>query len=166
MVLLEDAAVLVVGGGADAAQVARREGGLEQVAGIERAARGRACTNEGVDLVDEQHGMWVGLELLEHGLEPLFEVAPVLRAGEQCAHVERIHRGGLEDLGHLLFGDAPGQAFGDGRLAHPGLAHQQGVVLAATAEHLHHALDLMLAANEGVDLAFEGQLVEVLGVLV
>ena len=110
--------------------------------------------------------MWIGLELLEHGLEPLLEVPPVLRAGQQCAHVERIDRGGLEDLGHLLFSDAPGQALGDGRLAHPGLAHQQGIVLAAAAEHLHDTLDLMLAANEGVDLSLQGQLVEVLGVLV
>jgi hypothetical protein len=62
-------------------------------------------------------------------------------------------------------GDAPGQALGNGGLAHAGLAHQQRVVLAAAAQDLDHALDLVLAADQRVDLAVLGQLVQVLGEL-
>ena len=58
--------------------------------------------------------------------------------------------------------DAPGQAFGDGGLAHAGLADQQRVVLAAAAQDLDHALDLVLAADQRIDLAVLGGLVQVL----
>jgi hypothetical protein len=58
--------------------------------------------------------------------------------------------------------DAPGQALGDRGLADAGLAHQQRVVLAAAAQHLDDALDLVLAADQRVDLAVARQLVEVL----
>ncbi len=46
-----------------------------------------------------------------------------------------------------------------------GLADQQRVVLAAAAQHLDHALDFQLAPDQRVDLAFLGQRVEVLRVL-
>ncbi len=41
------------------------------------------------------------LQLLQHGLEPLLEIAAVLGAGEQRAHVERIHLALSQDLGHV-----------------------------------------------------------------
>ena len=53
-VLLEDAAVLGEGGRADALHRAGRQRGLQQVAGVERAARRGAGADQRVDLVDEQ----------------------------------------------------------------------------------------------------------------
>jgi hypothetical protein len=164
-VFLEDATVLGEGGGADALELAAGQRRLEQVGRVQRAARGRTGTDQGVDLVDEQDGVGLVLERLEHALEALLEVAAVLGAGQQRAHVERIHVGLGQDLGHVLLGDAPGQALGNGGLAHAGLAHQQRVVLAAAAQDLDHALDLVLAADQRVDLAVLGGLVEVLGEL-
>ena len=75
------------------------------------------------------------------------------------------------DMGALLAGtkyrgDAPGQALGDGGLAHTGLAHQQRVVLAAAAQDLDDALNLSIAADERIDLAVLGELVQVLGELI
>ena len=61
--------------------------------------------------------------------------------------------------------DAPGQPFGDGGFAHAGLTHQQGVVLAATTQDLNDPLHLVFAANQRIDLAILGHLVEVLGEL-
>ena len=46
----------------------------------------------------------------------------------------------------------------------PGLAHQQRIVLAAAAQHLDHALELVLAPDQGIDLAGLGHRIEVLGV--
>ena len=51
-VLLDVLAVLVEGGGADAAQLAAGEHGLEHVGGVHRAL-GRARADDGVQLVDE-----------------------------------------------------------------------------------------------------------------
>ena len=58
-----------------------------------------------------------------------------------------------QDLGHFVLGDAPGQALGDRGLADAGLADQQRVVLAPAAQDLDHALDLVLAADQRIDLA-------------
>ena len=58
-----------------------------------------------------------------------------------------------QDLGHLALDDAPRQAFGDRGLADAGLADQQRVVLAPAAQHLDHALELVLAADQRIDLA-------------
>ena len=52
-VLLDVLAVLVERGGADAVQLAARQHGLEQVAGVHRAL-GRAGADDGVQLVDEE----------------------------------------------------------------------------------------------------------------
>jgi hypothetical protein len=96
-----------------------------------------------VDLVDEEDRVVVVDELLEDGLQALLEVAAVLGAGEQGAHVEGVNLGVGEDLGHPAFDDAVGQALGDGRLADAGFTDQQRVVLAPPAEGLDDALDLL-----------------------
>jgi hypothetical protein len=161
-ILLEDAAVLGEGGRADALELAAGERRLEQVRCVQRAARGRARADQRVDLVDEQHRVRLVLERLEHALQALLEVAAVLGAGQQRAHVERVDLRFGQDLGHVALRDAPGQAFRDRGLAHAGLAHQQRVVLAPAAQDLDDALDLVLAADQRIDLAVLGQLVEVL----
>ena len=46
------------------------------------------------------------------------------------------------------------QALHDGGLADAGLADQHRVVLGAPAQHLHHPLDFLLAADDGIELAF------------
>ena len=91
VVLLEDLAVFVVGRRADALQRAGRQRGLEQVGRVERAAGRGAGADDRVDLVDEQDRLRAFGELLQHGLQPLLEVAAVLGAGQERAHVERVH---------------------------------------------------------------------------
>ncbi len=164
-ILLEDAPVLGEGGRADALERARRQRRLEQVARVQRAARCGAGTDQRMDFVDEQDRVRVVLERLQHALEALLEVATVLGAGQQRAHVERIHHRPGENVRHLALGDAPRQPFGDRRLADARLAHQQRIVLAATAQHLHHTLDFLLAADQRIDLAGLGQRIQVLGEL-
>ena len=88
-VLLDVLAVFVERGRADAMQLAARERGLEQVGRIHRAV-GLAGADERVHLVDEQDDAAARRRhLLQHGLEPLLELAAIFRAGDQRAHVER-----------------------------------------------------------------------------
>ena len=160
-VLFEDAAVLLIGGRADAAQFARRQQRLEQVGGVHHPAGRRTGTDDHVDFVDENDGARLLLELVHHRLESLLEVTAVLGAGDQRAQVEAVDHAAFEQLGYLVFHDQPGQALGDGGLAHPRLADQQRIVLATPAQGLHHALDLEVTADQRVDPAFCGALVEV-----
>ena len=117
-VLLDVLAVLIEGGGADQPQLPAGEQRLEHVAGVHRAL-GRAGAHDGVELVDERDHLALGVgDLLEHGLEPLLELPPVLRAGDHRAEVEADQPLVLQALGHVALDDPPGQALDDGRLAH------------------------------------------------
>ena len=160
-VLLEVLAVFLVGGRADAAHRARLQRGLQQVRRIHGAARRRAGADDGVDLVDEEDRALVVLDLLHDGLQPLLEIAAIARAGQQRAHVEREDRRVAQDLGHFAVDDLARQTFGDRRLADAGIADIERVVLLAAAQHLDRALHLGLAADQRIDLAVLGLLVEV-----
>ncbi|MNJ32405.1 hypothetical protein D3C77_270700 [compost metagenome] len=101
------------------------------------------------------------LQLLDDLLQPLLKVAAIAGPGQQGAHVQAVDGGVLQDVGHLAVDDLARQAFGDGGLADAGIADQQRVVLGAAAQDLDRALDLGLAADQRVDLALAGLLVEV-----
>ena len=118
-------------------------------------------THEGVELVDEQDDVAAGADLLEHLLEALLEVAAVAGAGDQRAEVERVELLALERLGDVVGDDLLGQALDDGGLADAGLADEHGVVLLAARQHLHHALDLLRAADDRVELLLARLLGEV-----
>ena len=103
-------------------------------------------------------------DLLEHRLQPLLELAAVLRAGDQRAHVERDDALVLEAFGHVAADDAAGQPFDDGGLADAGLADEHRVVLGAARQHLDDAADLLVAADHRIELASARQLGEVAAV--
>ena len=85
-------------------------------------------------LVDEEDDLAVRLgDFLDDGLEPVLELAAVLRAGDQRAHVERDELLVCRDRGHVAVDDANREAFDDRGLADAGLADQHGVVLRAAA---------------------------------
>ena len=164
-VLLEVLAVLVERGRTDGLQLAAGQHRLEDAGGVDRAL-GRAGADEGVDLVDEQHDVAAGADLLEHLLEALLEVTAVARAGHQGAEVERVDLLVLERLGDVALDDVLGQALDDRRLADAGLADEDRVVLRPPREDLHDPLDLLLAADDRVELALAGVLGQVAAELV
>ncbi len=93
------------------------------------------------------------LHFAEHGLEPLFELAAELRAGDQGAHVQGDDPLVLQALRHVALDDPQRQPFGDRRLADARLADQHGVVLGAPRKHLDDAADLLVAADHRIELA-------------
>jgi len=119
-----------------------------------------------VQLVDEQDDVAPLGDLLHDLLQPLLELAAVLRAGHQGGQVEGVDLLVLQQLRHLVGRDPLGEALDDGGLADARLADQHRVVLGAAAEDLHHALDLVHAADDGVELAFGGELRQVAAELV
>jgi hypothetical protein len=157
-------AVLVEGGGADAVQLAAGQHRLEHVAGV-HGALGLAGADDGVQLVDEEDDAPVALlDLLEHGLEALLKLAAVLGARDERAHVE-----GEEALVLEASGTSPrtmrcGQALGDGGLAHARLADEHRVVLGLAGEDADDVADLLVAADDRVELLLRAELDEVLAV--
>ena len=127
--------------------------------------RGRAGADHRVDLVDEEDGVRVVLELLHHRLQPLLEVAAIPRAGEQRAHVEREDRGLRQHRRRLAVDDLARQPLGDRGLADAGVAHEQRVVLPPPAEDLDAPLDLEVTADQRIHVPPACLLVQVDAVL-
>ena len=159
-VLLEVLAVLVERGGTDGLELTACEHRLEDAGGVDRAF-GRTRTDERVQLVDEQDDVAARADLLQHLLEALLEVAAVAGARDQRAEVERVELLAVERLGHVAADDVGGEAFDDRGLADAGLADQHRVVLGAARQHLHDALDLLLAPDHRVELLVARELREV-----
>lgn len=107
-VLFEDAAIFLERGRADAAQLARRQRGLDQVGGVHGATRRRAGTDDGVDLVDEQQRIRHLLQRGQHALETLFEIASILGASHQCTQIQRVDHCIGKHLRHVVVDDALG----------------------------------------------------------
>ncbi len=160
-VLFEILPVFLVRRGADAAQRARRERGLQQIRCVHRAARSGAGADHRVDLVDEHDRVRIGLELLDDLLQPLLEIAAIARAGQQRAHIEREDGRALQDFRHVAERDAARQPLGDRGLADARLADEQRIVLLPAAEHLDGAADLDIAPDQGIDFSVARLLVEI-----
>ena len=105
------------------------------------------------------------LDLLQHALEALLELAAVLRAGHHRAQIEADQTLAAQRLRHVAGDDALGQTLHDGGLADAGLADEHRVVLGPPGQHLHHPADLRVPADDRVHLALAGPLGEVHAVL-
>ena len=88
-VALEVLAVLVERGRADRLQLAAGERRLQDRGGVDRALGG-AGADQVVELVDEEDDVAALGDLLHHLLQPLLELAAVLRAGDERGQVERV----------------------------------------------------------------------------
>ena len=163
-VLLDVLAILVERRRADGVQLAARQHRLEHVRRVHRPFGG-ARADDGVELVDEEDDLPVRVgDFLQHRLQPLLELAAVLRAGDERAHVERDDLLVLQPFGHVLPDDALREPFDDGRLADAGLADEHRVVLRPAREHLDDAADLVVAADDRIELALARELGEVAAV--
>ena len=117
----------------------------EPVRGVHRAL-GSAGAHNSVQLIDEEDDLAFGLaHILEHGLEPLLELATVLGARHQRAHVQGDDAAAAHRLRDLAVGDALRQPLHHRRFAHTWLADEHWVVLAPPTEHLDRPSDLLLA---------------------
>ena len=163
-VLLDVFAVLVEGGGADAAQFAAGQSRLEQVGGVDRAF-GSSGADQGVELVDEEDDFpFRAADFFEHGFETVLEFPAVFGAGDQGAEIEGQQPFAAQRLGAVPLGDAGRDALDHRGLADPGFTDQHGVVLGAPTEDLRGAADLLVAPDHRIELVGSGQLREVAGV--
>ena len=128
---------------------------------VDGAFRG-ARADDRVQLVDEEDQVALRVaNLVQHGLQPLLELAAVLGAGDHRAEVEGHDALVLEAFGDVALDDAAGEALDDRGLADAGLADQHRVVLGAAGEHLDDPADLLVAPNDRVELAGAGSFGEV-----
>mmetsp|Transcript_74057 Transcript_74057/g.176583 ORF Transcript_74057/g.176583 Transcript_74057/m.176583 type:complete len:274 (+) Transcript_74057:1346-2167(+) len=151
-VLLDVLAVLIHGGGPNAAQLPPRQHGLQQVRRV-HGPIGLASADQQVCLVDEENDPPLGVfDLLEHGLQAFLKLPPVLGAADQRAHVQRHHPAVFQGFRHVADDHTLRQALHNGRLPHTWITHQDRVVLGPPGQHLHHPPDLLIPADDRVQL--------------
>ena len=105
------------------------------------------------------------LDLLIHGLEPLFELAAVLRPGHQRAEVERQKLLVLQAFGHVALNDPVCDTLGNRGLPHTGLTDQHRVVFGAARENLHDPAYFLVTADHRVGLPLTGRFGQIARVL-
>ena len=106
-----------------------------------------------MDLIDEQHDVATGLDLLEHLLQAFLEIATVARTSHHGSQIQRIDLLALQCLRNVTGVDLLRQTFDHGGFADTRLADQHRIVLGAAAQHHHHTLDLTRATNHRIKLA-------------
>ena len=164
-VLLDVLAVLVEGGGADGLQLAAGQHRLQDRCGVDRALGGSRA-DERVDLVDEQDDVAAGLDLLEHLLQALLEVAAVAGTGDESAEVEGVELLVAQGVRNVVVDDPLGETLDDRGLADAGLTDEHRVVLRAPRQDLHDPLELVRSADHRVELVLTRHLREVAAELV
>src|SRR5262249_38791901 len=132
---------------ADAADLAARERRLEDVGRVERAFR-RTRAYERVELVDEHDDVRVLGQFLHDRLEGLFELAAVLRAGDDQRDVQRENALVGKEVRDVAVDDLLREPLDDRRLADARLADEDGVVLGPAAQDLLHALEFDVPTDE------------------
>ena len=163
-ILLDVLAVLVQRGGPDGAEFAAGKLGLEEIGGVHRALGGTRA-DDGVKLVNEEDDLPLGGgDLLEEGLQAVLELTAELGTRHHRSDVHGDDPLVLERLGNIPADDPPGQTLDDGGLSDARFTDQDGVVLGAAGEDLHGAADLLVAADDRVDLPLAGHLGEVAAV--
>ena len=164
-ILLDVLAIFVERGGADGAQLAARQRGLEHVGGV-HGAFGGAGAHQGVQFVDEENDLALGFgHFLQQSLQAVFEFAAIFCSGDQRGQIERHDPLGLQNFRHVAGDDALRQAFDNGGLAHAGLADQHGIVFRAARQNLHHAANFLVAADHRIEFAAARQLGQVAPIL-
>ncbi len=152
-VLLDMLAVFVERGRADAVQLAARQCGLEQVGGV-HGAFALARADQRVHLVDEEDDVALaGLDLVEHALEPLSNspryFAPAISEPMSSDISLRSFR--PSGTSPLTMRSASPSAIAV--LPTPGSPIRDGIVLGAPRQDLDRPADLLVAADDGIELA-------------
>ncbi len=120
-----------------------------------------------MQLVNEQQNLPVALlNLGQHGFQALLKFTAELGARDEGAHVQGKDAAFFQVVRHVAAHDALGQAFGDGGLAHAGLANQHRVVLGLAAQDADDITDFAVTPDDRVQLLVarqQGQVAAVLG---
>ena len=129
-------------------------------------ALGRTGADKRVQLVDEHDDLASRrVDLGQHGLQALLELAAKLGAGHHGSEIEGQKPLVPQRFGDVANDDALGQAFDDRRLADSRLADDDRVVFRPPREDLHDAANLLIPADHRIDRAAPRRLGQVASII-
>ena len=81
-----------------------------------------------MNFVDEQNGVRLAAEPLEHLFDAFLEVAAISRSGEQRSKIERKHLRPFQDVRYLAFVNPERQTFSERCFTHARFPDEQRVI--------------------------------------
>ncbi len=109
-----------------------------------------------MDLVNDEDDVAQFLYLVDKALHPAFKLAPELGAGHQSGQVQKIDLFILKFVGHVPVVDAKGKALGNGGLAYARFTDEAGVIFLPAVQNLNGAGNLLVPADNVIQLAVGG----------
>ena len=103
-----------------------------------------------MDFVNEKNDLLVCLQLVDDGLQSLFELSTILRAGNNACKVEHYYTLIVQQTGNFVLHYTQGQSFDDSALAYTGKTNKDGIILFTTTQYLRHTLYLAIATYDRV----------------
>ena len=165
-ILFDVLAVFVERGGTDSMKLATGQSRLQHIARIHGAVARGASTYDGVQLVDEQDDLPVGLlHFAQHSLQAVFEFTTILSTGKHGGKIERNKLTIFQAGRNVARNNSLGQTFDNCRLAYAGLTNKHRVVLRTTGKNLNRTTNLLGATDYWVKLAVACLLGKVLAIL-
>ena len=162
LILLEILLILVQCGGTDGTQLTTSQGRFQDVRSIHRSLT-TTSTYQRVDLIDKQDDAPFGLgHFVDDALQTLLKLTLVLRTCHERTHIQRVELLVLQVLWHITTYDTSCETFHDGGLTRTRLTNQNRIILRAPGKNLQQPSDLIVTTDHWVELAFAGQVHEVL----
>src|SRR6185369_14295338 len=93
------------------------------------------------------------LKCSDHAFESLFELTAVFRAGQYGSHVQRVHSCRAQHLWNFTQMNLQCETFSNSSFADAWLADVNRIVLTTAAQDLNRSLQLVVAADERIDLS-------------
>ena len=139
---------------------------FKQVARVHRAF-GFTRADYRMQFVDEKDNLTFALlDFGKYGFKPFFELAAVLRARHQRAHIQRKQLSVFKVFGNVAFHYSYGKPFGDSGFTYARLADQDGVVFGFSRKNTNNVSYLFVSADYGVEFTRPRPFDEILTVFI
>ncbi len=126
---------------------------FQDITSVHSALRGSSTYNQ-VQLVNKDNGLAVVFEFGHDLFQSLFKFTAVFRPGNHTGQIEHHNPLIQQTVGHILGNNTLGEAFHNGSLTYTRLTNQYWVILGASVQNSHHALNLVFSAHHRIKLAF------------
>ena len=81
---------------------------FEDIRSIHGTARCGAGTDDRMNFIDEEDGIFIFLQFIDHRFEPLFKITAVFCTGQQRAHIKGVDCAILQQLRNFIVHNALG----------------------------------------------------------
>ena len=158
-------AVLIKSGCTNHTQLTTGQHRFDHVASV-HGAFSTTSADDGMQLIYERNHFAGSIgNFLQHGLQAFFKFTAILCSCEQARDIKRNQPLVLQSLRHITFGDSTCETFNNCGLTDTGLTDQHWVVLSTATQHLNYSANLVVTANNWINLSIARSLREILAIL-